>query len=177
METPPPAPDRTSVPAAPAASDEYLSSVAERAAMIAVVVAPALGGLVKWFNPGWMAMMSLLWAPLILGVWAFGMWVFLRALGERSVIRTVRGVVPALYRRLAWAWAVAMVVPSVVLLDGDDAEPWTSALLQIMGRDEASAPWYHAFQAPVLAVAVGVALVAPVVGWFSARRDRVPPVD
>lgn len=161
-------------PAAPTGA--YLSSVADRAAMVAVVVLPPLGAFVKWLDPGWMAMMSLLWSPVIVGVWGMGLWVFLRTLGERSAVRAARGSVPSGFRVLAWAWAVAMVVPGLVVLDGGDAEPWTSALLRLFGRDESTAAWYHDVQPFVLGAAIVVAVLAPVAGWVAAwRSDPVRP--
>ena len=78
----------------------------------------------------WWRLLGLL-APLVVVVYALGVWVFTRVLRRESLFRRELGRVPLRYHGYAWSWALAYVPATVAPYLGSDDGPgvWTAALV------------------------------------------------
>lgn len=139
-------------------------------ALGAAVVLPVMGAVCKVvINPGWAVLAFLLWSPVIIAVWCAGLVVMVRTLRQRSLARDARGDLPGRYRALSWAWSASLFLPGFVMLDGGDAPPLRSPLLDLAGLEPAA--WYDTFQDVVLVLCATAAVALPVAVSALARRD------
>jgi len=151
-------------------------SAADWAALAGVCVAPVLGIAAKLSVPGWIAAFMFLGSPVVLGFVGWGIAMFVRAFRPRSAVRARLGAVPVKYRVAAWGWAVSVVLPFVVVLDGGDDAPWESVLTRLFGLGP-EPDWYYPIQ--TLGIGVGVLSVMTInilmTVWLSTSRPAMPP--
>lgn len=104
---------------------------ADAVAMWVAIVVPVLGIVATLAVRTWLTLAFVLLAPLVVVVYALGVWVFTRVLRRESLFRRELGRVPLRYHGYAWSWALAYVPATVAPYLGSDDGPgvWTAALV------------------------------------------------
>src|SRR5690606_2241707 len=82
---------------------------ADVVAMWVAIVVPVLGIVATIAVRTWLTLAFVLLAPLVVVVYALGVWVFTRVLRRESLFRRELGRVPLRYHGYAWSWALAYV--------------------------------------------------------------------
>ena len=120
--TEPVADDAATQPVASQAPDVQPWPTADKVAMWAAIVIPVLGVLGGFVGLTWLTVAFLMLAPIIAIVYGVTLFVLVRVLRRRSVLRDALGGVPRRYLVYAWAWAltypIAAFAPTVGGSDG-----------------------------------------------------------
>lgn len=159
--------------APPSAAEKDPGPESSRALDIGTVAAAWLVAFVVTFvrldAAGWN--FYFLWLLFIGPVIIWGLVVIQRSLAWDDVIRRRYGRVPRRYHVLGLVWCVALLALGLGLVDGTDAEDWTSPLAQMLGYPPES-QWAYLSSNTIVAVAGPVLLVATIVLAGFQARDR-----
>lgn len=141
---------------------------ADAAALAAAWTGLVIGAFLKLTTPGWMLVMGMPAAVLLL-TWGI---VLIQRLLAPNVAKLAGVPAPREVRVMAWIWGVCALLPGLVMPDGGDAAPWTAPLSTLLGVPAEGDPYGHLAMTAVGLAALTIFVIDVALLGYLRKRPR-----